>query len=156
MPAGAKILPLRSNIPAISEHIFEKIDPEFIKRAKDSGGGFILGGVNYGQGSSREHAAIVPMYLGIKTVLAKSFARIHRNNLINFGIIPLIFAKEQDYDLIERGDMITLPLIKKELSEGSLITLNNLTKGKTLRMTNNFTERERKILLTGGLLNLYK
>ncbi len=156
MPAGAKILPLRSNIPAISEHIFEKIDPEFIKRAKDSGGGFILGGVNYGQGSSREHAAIAPMFLGIKAVFAKSFARIHRSNLINFGILPLTFTEKEGYELIEQGDRISLPSLKKELSEGSQITVQNLTKGKTLRMTNNFTERERKTLLAGGLLNLYK
>lgn len=156
MPAGAKILPLRSNIPAISEYVFERIDPEFRKRVKDEGGGFVIGGANYGQGSSREHAGLAPMYLGIKAVFARSFARIHRNNLINFGILPLIFAKEQDYDLIEQGDMITLPLLKEELSEGSPITLKNLTKGKTLKMVNNFTDRERKILLAGGLLNLYK
>jgi aconitate hydratase len=156
MPAGARILPLRSNIPAISEYILEKIDPGFKKRAKEAGGGFIIGGSNYGQGSSREHAALAPMYLGIKAVFAKSFARIHRNNLINFGILPLTFFEERDYDLISQGDMINLPAIKKELSTGSTITLENTTKSKTLKIGNTFTERERKILLAGGLLNLYK
>ncbi|MEK6690091.1 MAG: aconitate hydratase [Nitrospirota bacterium] len=156
MPAGTKILPLRSNIPAISEYVFERIDHEFIKRAKESGGGFIIGGVNYGQGSSREHAALAPMYLGIKVFFAKSFARIHRSNLINFGILPLTFSNEKDYNLIEQGDRINLPSVKREFSEGSPITVQNITKGKTLKMVNRFTERERKILLAGGLLNLYR
>jgi aconitate hydratase len=156
MPAGAKILPLRSNIPAISEYVFERIDHEFIKRAKESGGGFIIGGVNYGQGSSREHAALAPMYLGIKVFFAKSFARIHRSNLINFGLLPLTFSNEKDYNLIEQGDRINLPSVKREFSEGSPITVQNITKGKTLKMVNRFTERERKILLAGGLLNLYR
>lgn len=156
MPAGAKILPLRSNIPAISEYVFERIDHEFIKRAKESGVGFIIGGVNYGQGSSREHAALAPMYLGIKVFFAKSFARIHRSNLINFGLLPLTFSNEKDYNLIEQGDRINLPSVKREFSEGSQITVQNITKGKTLKMVNRFTERERKILLAGGLLNLYR
>lgn len=156
MPAGAKILPLRSNIPAISEHVFEKIDPGFVKSVKESGGGFILGGQNYGQGSSREHAALAPMHLGIKVVFAKSFARIHRNNLINFGILPLTFSNDKDYDMIGQGDRIELPHLKKELSEGSPVTVHNLTKGRTLNMVNNFSDRERKIILAGGLLNLYK
>lgn len=156
MPAGAKILPLRSNIPAISEHIFEKIDPGFIKRAREAGGGFILGGVNYGQGSSREHAAIAPMYLGIKAVFAKSFARIHRKNLINFSILPLTFLEERDYDIISQGDIINLPAVKKELPSGLPITLENTTKDKTIKMANPFTGREKKILLAGGLLNLYR
>lgn len=156
MPAGAKILPLRSNIPAISEYVFERIDHEFIKRAKESGVGFIIGGVNYGQGSSREHAALAPMYLGIKVFFAKSFARIHRSNLINFGLLPLTFSNEKDYNLIEQGDRINLPSVKREFSEGSPITVQNITKGKTLKMVNRFTERERKILLAGGLLNLYR
>jgi len=156
MPAGERILPLRSNIPAISEYIFERIDPGFIKRAKDCGGGFIMGGINYGQGSSREHAAIVPRYLGIKAVLAKSFARIHRNNLINFGILPLTFLEERDYDLISEGDRIELRLLRKELSEGSPITLQNITRGRIIKMGNPFTPRERRILLAGGLLNLYR
>ena len=104
MPAGAKVLPLRSNIPAISEYVFERIDPTFPARARAAGGGFIVGGSNYGQGSSREHAALAPMYLGVKAVIAKSFARIHLANLINFGILPLTFAVEADYESVRQGD----------------------------------------------------
>lgn len=118
MPAGAKVLPLRSNIPAISEFVFEKVDKEFVKRAKEKGGGFLIGGVNYGQGSSREHAALAPMYLGVKAVIARSFARIHRANLINFGILPLTFEDEGDYNFCDQGDRIELPDIKKRLTSG--------------------------------------
>ena len=119
MPAGAKVLPLRSNIPAISEFVFEKVDKEFVKRAKEKGGGFLIGGTNYGQGSSREHAALAPMYLGVKAVIAKSFARIHRANLVNFGILPLTFENESDYNLFDQGDTIELPDIKNTLNSSS-------------------------------------
>ncbi|MDN3510405.1 MAG: aconitate hydratase [Candidatus Jettenia sp.] len=153
MPAGAKILPLRSNIPAISEFVFEKVDKEFVKRAKEKGGGFLIGGVNYGQGSSREHAALAPMYLGVKAVIAKSFARIHRANLVNFGILPLTFGNENDYDLFDQGDTLELPDIKNKLkSEGKLMVMN-VTKNKEIKVTHTFTSREIDILCAGGLLN---
>ncbi|MDO8140372.1 MAG: aconitate hydratase [Candidatus Brocadiales bacterium] len=153
MPAGAKVLPLRSNIPAISEFVFEKVDKEFVKRAKEKGGGFLVGGVNYGQGSSREHAALAPMYLGVKAVIVKSFARIHRANLVNFGIMPLTFENENDYNSIDQGDTIELPDMKNKLKSGGKITINNLTKNKEIKVTHTLTSREIDILCVGGLLN---
>ncbi|OQY97478.1 MAG: aconitate hydratase [Candidatus Brocadia sp. UTAMX2] len=153
MPAGAKVLPLRSNIPAISEFVFEKVDKEFVKRAKEKGGGFLIGGVNYGQGSSREHAALAPMYLGVKAVIAKSFARIHRANLINFGILPLTFENENDYDVIDQGDNIELPEIKNKLKSGGALVINDLTKNKKFGVNHALTPREVDILCAGGLLN---
>ncbi|MBI2471236.1 MAG: aconitate hydratase [Planctomycetes bacterium] len=153
MPAGAKVLPLRSNIPAISEFVFEKVDKEFVKRAKEKGGGFLVGGVNYGQGSSREHAALAPMYLGVKAVIAKSFARIHRANLVNFGILPLTFENENDYNLFEQGDTIELPDIRNKLKSEGKITLKNITKNKEVKVAHNLTAREIDILCVGGLLN---
>ena len=153
MPAGAKVLPLRSNIPAISEFVFEKVDKDFVKRAKEKGGGFLIGGVNYGQGSSREHAALAPMYLGVKAVIAKSFARIHRANLVNFGILPLTFENENDYNLFDMGDTIELPDIKNKLKSGIKLIINNLTKNKEIRVTHMLTSREIDVLCVGGLLN---
>lgn len=153
MPAGAKVLPLRSNIPAISEFVFEKVDKEFVKRAKEKGGGFLIGGVNYGQGSSREHAALAPMYLGVKAVIARSFARIHRANLINFGILPLTFEDEGDYNFCDQGDRIELPDIKKRLTSGGKVVINNLTKNKEIKVKHTLTPREIEILCVGGLLN---
>ncbi|MFN3532435.1 MAG: aconitate hydratase [Candidatus Brocadia sp.] len=153
MPAGAKVLPLRSNIPAISEFVFEKVDREFVKRAKEKGGGFLIGGVNYGQGSSREHAALAPMYLGVKAVIARSFARIHRANLINFGILPLTFEDESDYNLCDQGDRIELHDIKNRLTSGDKIIMNNLTKNKEIKLKHTLTPREIDILCVGGLLN---
>jgi len=153
MPAGAKVLPLRSNIPAISEFVFEKVDKEFVKRAKEKGGGFLVGGGNYGQGSSREHAALAPMYLGIKAVIAKSFARIHRANLVNFGIVPLTFENENDYNLFDLGDTIELPDMKNRLKSKARITLKNVTKNKEVKITHTLTPREIDILCVGGLLN---
>ncbi len=152
MPAGAKILPLRSNIPAISEYVFSKVDASFSARAKASGGGIVLGGINYGQGSSREHAALAPMYLGIKAVLAKSFARIHKDNLINFGILPLTIPADV-YDSIDQGAEIELPRLAKEVRESSEITFIDIKKGRTCTSEHNLTERQRKIVLAGGLLN---
>ena len=152
MPAGPKILNFRSNIPAISEFVFSYDDPEFPKRCREAGGGYILGGDNYGQGSSREHAALAPMYLGIQAVFAKSFARIHKANLINFGIVPIEISDE-DYDLIEQGDRIEIEYIRTALEEGSLPKVENLTKDKDFKVKLVLTERNRKVLLAGGLLN---
>ncbi len=152
MPAGAKILPLRSNIPAISEYVFSKVDAAFPARAKASGGGILLGGMNYGQGSSREHAALAPMYLGIKAVLAKSFARIHKDNLINFGILPLTISPDV-YDSIDQDSEIELPSLAKEVKESNEITFIDIKTGRTYRSEHGLTERQREIVLAGGLLN---
>lgn len=130
MPAGAKILPLRSNIPAISEHCFVRCDEEFPARCKKQGKGIIIGGSNYGQGSSREHAALAPLYLGIKAVIVKSFARIHVANLINAGILPLTFKNEADYDRISLMDDIVLPDVRACLEQGKDVTLENRTTGR--------------------------
>ena len=149
MPAGARILPFRSNVPAISEFVFESVDPTFPERAKKEGGGFIVGGQNYGQGSSREHAAIAPMFLGVKAVLVKSFARIHRANLINFGILPLTFANESDYDTIDQGDNIS---IQVNGLGSDLITVRNETKGTEIKVEHSLTERDKDIVKAGGAL----
>lgn len=153
MPAGAKILPLRSNIPAISKFCFTVCDEEFPERALKLGKSIIVGGSNYGQGSSREHAALAPLYLGVKAVLVKSFARIHRSNLINAGILPLTFANEEDYDLIAQGDEIEIPDIRKNIKNGSDITVINKTTGKTIRVNCDLSDRTRDIVLAGGLLD---
>ncbi len=155
MPAGAKILPLRSNIPAISDYVFSKVDSEFTSRAKASGGGIVVGGMNYGQGSSREHAALAPMYLGIKVVFAKSFARIHKDNLINFGILPLTVEPEV-YDTLEEGSEIALPSVAKEVKESDGITFIDKNSGKTYTTLHGLTQRQREIILAGGLLNYVK
>lgn len=155
MPAGAKILPLRSNIPAISEHVFEAVDPDFPRRAKESGRGVVIGGSNYGQGSSREHAALAPMYLGVKAVLAKTFARIHRTNLVNFGILPLLLTDEQYHDL-EQDDELELSGVHESLREGQPIRVKNVTRGTEFEVTHDLTPREREVLLAGGLLNYTK
>ena len=148
MPAGAKILPLRSNIPKISEYTFERIDKDFPSRAKAKGGGFIIGGSNYGQGSSREHAAIAPMYLGIKAVIAKSFARIHQANLINFGIVPLTFSDERDYDRVDFGDELVI-----ELGNFNNIICKNITKKEDYKLSKNLLTRDLELLKAGGALN---
>jgi aconitate hydratase len=156
MPAGAKVLPLRSNIPAISQHVFASVDNTFAARAQEKGGGFIVGGHNYGQGSSREHAALAPMYLGIKGVIAKSFARIHRANLINFGILPLTFADEEDYEKIAQGDKLSIIDLHKQLTTGNSLVVNNDTKGTSFKVLHNLTPRFIDIILAGGLLNYTK
>ena len=157
MPAGAKVLPLRSNIPAISEHVFTAVDPDFPKRAKEYGGGFILGGENYGQGSSREHAALAPMYLGVKAVIAKSFARIHRQNLINFGILPLKLVKTISYDLINQLDDVEILNIAEALKNGeSTFDLMDKTTNATVKVATDLSPREREIILAGGRLNYIK
>jgi aconitate hydratase len=155
MPAGSNILPLRSNIPAISEYVFSPIDPGFAARAREKKGGFVVGGENYGQGSSREHAALAPMYLGLKAVIAKSFARIHRANLINFGILPLLFGNPGDYATIAQGDVLEIPNLLKALKKGlDKVELRNLSRNKACTLTLNFSARERDVLAAGGLLNL--
>ncbi|UCD93570.1 MAG: aconitate hydratase, partial [Candidatus Zixiibacteriota bacterium] len=156
MPAGAKVLPLRSNIPKISEFVYAVVDPEFSARAKTKGGGFIVGGGNYGQGSSREHAALAPMYLGIKMVMVKSFARIHLANLINFGIIPASFANPADYDKINQGDMFEIVDIRKSVESLDKIEVLNKTNGVTYTFKISLTPRQREIILAGGLLNYTK
>ncbi|NWF75999.1 MAG: aconitate hydratase [Nitrospirae bacterium] len=155
MPAGSMILPLRSNIPAISEYVFHTIDNTFsarAKEAKEKGGGIIVGGENYGQGSSREHAAIAPMFLGIQAVIAKSFARIHRSNLINFGIIPLLFKNAGDYEKIEQGDILIIQNIKQSITGNQQYAVQDLTKIFYFELESNLNEREKQIILSGGLL----
>ncbi len=156
IPAGSR-MKYRSNVPKYSEFVFEVIDPEFHKRAranKEAGKhNIIVGGLSYGQGSSREHAAICPMYLGVKAVIAKSFERIHAANLVNFGIAPLIFKNEADYDEIEQGDEIEIPDIREQIKEGKDITVINKTKNTSFTVTYNLSERQKEILLAGGTLN---
>ena len=155
MPAGAKILPYRSNIPHLSKFCFEVCDPSFPERAKEAGDGIIVGGSNYGQGSSREHAALVPMYLGIRCVIAKSFARIHIANLINAGILPLTFADPADYDALEQDHVLKLTDIPGGMASGK-ITIINETTGKTIVANCDLSDRQQKILTCGGLLNYTK
>ena len=150
MPAGAKILPYRSNIPKLSEFCFAVCDERFSKRALEAGQSFIVGGANYGQGSSREHAALVPLYLGVRAVVAKSFARIHQANLINAGILPLSFKYPEDYDRLEQGEKLVLSGILEGLETGEM-TLHAET--GEIKLLCSFTERQRKILMAGGLLN---
>jgi aconitate hydratase len=156
MPAGAKILPYRSNIPYLSNFCFTVCDKEFPARAKEYGKGIIVGGQNYGQGSSREHAALVPLYLGIKAVLVKSFARIHCANLVNAGIVPLVFENEADYDRIDQMDDLSMPNIRAELEAGQPITVKDETKGFTIHTNAQLTDRQRDMILAGGLLNYTK
>ncbi len=156
MPAGAQVLPLRSNIPAISEYVFHNIDPRFPERAmeaKKRGGGIIIGGENYGQGSSREHAALAPMYLGVKAVIARSFARIHRSNLINFGILPLVFEDPADSEKLHKGDIVKISNIIKSLNNGQKFKVQNLSTGEEFTVYSDLTEREKKLILSGGLLS---
>lgn len=154
MPAGAKILPLRSNIPAISQHCFTVCDEDFPRRAKNMGKSIIVGGSNYGQGSSREHAALAPLYLGIKAVLVKSFARIHRANLINAGILPLTFVNEADYDKISQGDEIAIDNVRADIEAGkSQLTVKNKTTGDEIAVLCELTGRTKDIILAGGLLD---
>lgn len=156
MPAGAKILPLRSNIPAISMHCFTVCDKEFPERALKLGKSIIIGGANYGQGSSREHAALAPLYLGVKAVLVKSFARIHRSNLINAGILPLTFKNEADYDAIDQGDVLSLPNVRKAVAEGLPIVVKNVTKDTEIPVICDLSGRSKDIILSGGLLSYTK
>ena len=154
MPAGAKILPYRSNIPHLSQYCFAVCDESFPERIKKEGKGFIIGGANYGQGSSREHAALVPLYLGVKAVITKSFARIHVANLVNAGILPFTFKNEADYDKIAQGDELALPEIRERLKSNESIVLKNITKGEEYELdSSHLSERQRDMLLCGGLLD---
>jgi len=152
MPGGSKVLPLRSNIEALSKYVFAPLDQEFSDRARKSGGGLIAAGDNYGQGSSREHAALAPMYLGIKMVLAKSFARIHRANLVNFGILPLIFSNKADYDLLSVDDELIIEDLHRQL-ENESITVCIKKNNKKISACHGLTSRQLAIVKAGGLLN---
>ncbi|MBQ9991985.1 MAG: aconitate hydratase [Firmicutes bacterium] len=156
MPAGAKILPYRSNIPHLSQFCFGVVDTEFPARAQAKGGGFIIGGSNYGQGSSREHAALVPLYLGIKVVIAKSFARIHVANLINAGILPLTFANAEDYDKITQGDELMLENLRDAITNDGKIILKNMNNDAEIPLAAGLSERQKAIILSGGLLEYTK
>lgn len=156
MPAGAKILPLRSNIPEISKHCFAVCDENFYKRALDMGKSIIVGGSNYGQGSSREHAALAPLYLGVKAVITKSFARIHMANLINAGILPLTFKNEADYDTISQGDELVIENVRDQIQNGNEITVLNKTTGKGFTALLTVSDRQKDMLYAGGLLNYTK
>ncbi|WP_299198281.1 aconitate hydratase [Thermocrinis sp.] len=161
MPAGAKILPLRSNIYAISEYVYHYVDPDFVKRAKEirdqkGKANIIVGGENYGQGSSREHAALAPRFLGVRAVIAKSFARIHHANLVNFGIVPLEFKNKDDYNKFSLGDELLIPDLKNRLQEGKEIVVINKTTGEEIVCTYNLTPKQVSVLLKGGLLNWIK
>ena len=153
MPSNAKLLPYRSNIPYLSDYCLVPCDEEFPRRAKKYDGGIIIAGFNYGQGSSREHAALVPLYLGIKAVIAKSFARIHKQNLINNGILPLVFENESDFDHIGILDELVISDMINQINE-EIIIVNNKTKNKEYKLNLNITERQRDMLNVGGLLNL--
>lgn len=154
MPAGAKILPLRSNIPKISEHCFTVCDETFPERIKAEGKGIIIGGSNYGQGSSREHAALAPLYLGVKAVVTKSFARIHIANLVNAGILPFTFVNEEDYDKIDQMDELALPNIKDAIENKKAVVLKNITKGEEYQLNSeHLSDRQRAMLVCGGLLD---
>ena len=153
MPSNAKLLPYRSNIPYLAEYCLTPCDPDFPKRAKENGGGFIICGSNYGQGSSREHAALAPLQLGIKGVVAKSFARIHMANLVNSGILPLTFANEADYDTIQQGDILLLKNAREQIRAGNELVLTNITANKEIKVLAALSDRQVDILLAGGLLN---
>lgn len=154
LPAGSKVLPFRSNIPEIAKFAFSQVDDKFYSRALEHGktGFMVVAGENYGQGSSREHAALAPQFLGLYAVLAKGYARIHRDNLINFGVVPLLFAKPQDYDLFAEGDGVQLKGVRKALENGSSLTAHNLKSGKNIDVTFDLSPREKQILLAGGLI----
>ncbi|MBF0329364.1 MAG: aconitate hydratase [Nitrospirae bacterium] len=159
MPAGSKVLPFRSNIPAISDFVFENIDKTFSSRANEAkakGGAIVVGGENYGQGSSREHAALAPMYLGLQTVIVKSFARIHRANLVNFGILPLLFKSSEDYDKVEQGDRLSISGLLGAIKEGQEYKVENATKGTSFFVVSDLNDREKELVLRGGLLSSSK
>jgi len=153
LPAGAKILPLRSNIPAISQYVFGYVDSTLPQRAKQAGASMIVGGANYGQGSSREHAALAPMYLGVKAVFAKTFARMHHTNLINFGIVPLRFIDDADYERLNPADVLEIANVRQAIRDGDQITVRNVTQGYEFTARHDLTPRQVEIALAGGLLN---
>jgi aconitate hydratase len=153
MPAGSKILPYRSNIPYLSQFCFAVCDKEFARRCQENGSGVVVGGSNYGQGSSREHAALVPLSLGVRAVIVKSFARIHSANLVNAGILPLVFADERDYDGVDQMDELELGNLRGAVSSGAEVTVFNRTKNASFQARIPLSERQREIVLAGGLLN---
>jgi aconitate hydratase len=152
MPGGNRVLPLRSNIPAISEYVFEALDPGFAKRAREKGGGIVVGGDNYGQGSSREHAALAPRFLGVIVKIAKSFARIHKANLINFGIVPLTFSDPDDYNLLSQGDRLVCVNIRRAIATGTSEIIVDVD-GRKIPTILDVSDRQRQVLLSGGILN---
>lgn len=153
IPSGAKLGPLRSNVPASAEYVFERLDATFPNRARQAGAGVVVGGWNYGQGSSREHAALLPMYLGVKAVIAKSFARIHQSNLVNFAILPLTFADASDYDAVDQGDLLEMATLFATLAAGERLVLRNVTKHRDIVLVHSLTARQLEIYRAGGLLN---
>jgi aconitate hydratase len=153
MPAGSKVLRFRSNIPAISDYVFEAVDPSFARRAREKGGGVIVAGENYGQGSSREHAALAPMHLGVLAVIAKSFARIHRSNLINFGILPLVFADPRDYDRVRQDDVVAIEHVWAGLEAGRC-TVSDPGAGISFDVLCDLSAKERQVVKAGGRLNM--
>jgi len=153
IPGGSKVLPLRSNLPKSAEYAFVAINPDFKERMKKAGKGIIIAGFNYGQGSSREMAAFVCMYLGIKAIIAKSFSRIHYNNLINSGLLPLTFERLEDYDRLEQGDLLEIEI--KNLTS-NLIEIKNKTKNFIFKVKHDLTNREKEIILAGGALPYYR
>jgi len=159
MPAGAR-MKYRSNIPRYADYVFEGLDPTFPSRAariRDSGRhNVVVAGQSYGQGSSREHAALCPMYLGVKAVIAKSYERIHAANLINFGILPLVFGNESEYDRIDQGDGLEIAGLRDAIGSGGPLTVRNTTKGRSFTVTCTLSERQRRIVLAGGALNLVR
>ena len=156
MPAG-RWLKYRSNVPKYSEAVFNGVDPEFPKRCSEWNGGIVVGGENYGQGSSREHAALVPRWMGVKAVIVKSFARIHEANLVNFGIVPLVFASDRDYNAIQQGDALEIPGLREALEMGvATLTVRNLTRKTEFEVKHSLTERARKVVLAGGMLNFVR
>ncbi|ADI85205.1 aconitate hydratase [Geobacter sulfurreducens] len=155
MPAGNKVLPYRSNVPAISQFVFEQLDPDFHKRAREKGNGVVIGGENYGQGSSREHAALAPRYLGIRAKIVKSFARIHKANLVNFGILPLTFKNPADYDLLKQGDRLEFPDVRRLVASGA-VEIPVRVGGKEIVTLLDVSDRQRQELLAGGTLNYVK
>jgi len=159
IPAGAR-MKFRSNVPKYAEFLFEVLDPDFYSRAraiKDSGRyNVIVGGLSYGQGSSREHAALCPMFMGVKAVIAKSFERIHTANLINFGIIPLTFTREADYDSITQGDTLEITHIHEKIRKGEPLTVRNTTRSGEFAVDYDLSERAKEIVLAGGMLTLIK
>jgi aconitate hydratase len=159
LPAGARVLPFRSNIPAISQFVFEPIDPDYSQRAKDyqqQGGSFVVAGDNYGQGSSREHAALAPRYLGLKAVLSKSFARIHWRNLVNFGILPLSFVHPDDWERIERDDILRLTNVRYALQQSKRLTVRNQSKQEEYTLAHSLSPRQVETILAGSLINFVR
>jgi aconitate hydratase len=156
MPAGSRLLPLRSNIPAMAEHVFEQIDPGFAKRARGAGRSIVVAGSNYGQGSSREHAALAPMYLGLRAVLAKSFARIHRANLVNVGILPLTFVDERDYDRLAPDDELEIAGVGEAIQTSDTVRVRNRTQGYEFEARHSLSSQQTKIVLAGGRLGYVK